>query len=458
MLELLGYTPSSTPADANIIWAYADPFTKQNSEQEPKLAAAHEHLRNLQQFQFVNFLPSLGFLASKPELAKLSAQLKSVPRTFQLPGEYKAWQEFLKTEQGAKMQWLQKSKGHRGITIIEDPSASSLKEWDKDILVQQLVRPYLIDNRLWDVGVYVAITSLEPLLAYVHTGGVLLRFCSGEYVRDIKPHTPSQSYIIHGLEDYTHPTQVEGMLPHFADAGNDTNYGTSMTLTALRSYLDSKGVDSQKWWLDVQTAILQALQKTTPLMRAQQAVKYTGQRTNFFSLLRFDLMLDENLDTYLIEVNVSPGLHRPDMPPEEQLLSRKLIHDLLLLKGLGPGGHHHQFTRPGLLNVTFHPDSIALGEPVCAGGCETAEQCHSKEACMLCRICRSDWQNGVLQRVMAEHLGSHGFMRVHPPHQVLEQHMQQVGVQGDAEVEDRPDDRLVRAWLAARCKQDFRWC
>jgi hypothetical protein len=102
---------------------------------------------------------------------------------------------------------------------------------------------------------------------------------------------------------------------------------------------------------------------------------------------------------------VSPGLHRPDMPLEEQLLSRKLIHDLLLLKGLGPGGHHHQFTPPGLLNVTFHPDSIALGEPACAGGCETAEQCHSKEACMLCRNCRSDWQNGVLQRVMAEHLG-----------------------------------------------------
>jgi hypothetical protein len=49
-------------------------------------------------------------------------------------------------------------------------------------------------------------------------------------------------------------------------------------------------------------ALPQALQKTTPLMRAQQAVKYTGQRTNFFSLLRFDFMLDENLDTYLIEV------------------------------------------------------------------------------------------------------------------------------------------------------------
>lgn len=47
------------------------------------------------------------------------------------------------------------------------------------------------------------------------------------------------------------------MLPHYADAGNDTNYGTTMSLAALRSYLDSKGVDSQKWWFSVQTAIIQ---------------------------------------------------------------------------------------------------------------------------------------------------------------------------------------------------------
>jgi hypothetical protein len=102
---------------------------------------------------------------------------------------------------------------------------------------------------------------------------------------------------------------------------------------------------------------------------------------------------------------MSPGLWRPDIPPEEQLLSRQLIHDLLLLKGLGPGGHSHQFTPPALLNLTFDADAIAVGEPSCGGGCDTAEECHSKEACMLCRGCRSAWQNGVLQRVMAEHLG-----------------------------------------------------
>lgn len=53
-----------------------------------------------------------------------------------------------------------------------------------------------------DVGVYVAITSLEPLLAYVHTGGVLLRFCSQDYVRDITPSTPTNTFVIYGLDDY----------------------------------------------------------------------------------------------------------------------------------------------------------------------------------------------------------------------------------------------------------------
>jgi hypothetical protein len=34
-------------------------------------------------------------------------------------------------------------------------------------------------------GVYVAITQLEPLTAYVFTGSALLRFCSKPYQRDI---------------------------------------------------------------------------------------------------------------------------------------------------------------------------------------------------------------------------------------------------------------------------------
>lgn len=40
----------------------------------------------------------------------------------------------------------------RGISIIEDPSAAYFKKSGNDTIVQQLVRPYLIGNRLWWVG------------------------------------------------------------------------------------------------------------------------------------------------------------------------------------------------------------------------------------------------------------------------------------------------------------------
>jgi len=115
VLELLGYTPTNTPADANLIWAWQDPFVKHSVEEQPKLAAAHEHLRNLQEYQFVNQVPGLGHLAVKSALARLSGELPTLPRTFQLPKEYKAWQEFMNTERGAKMEWIQKSPGHRQV-------------------------------------------------------------------------------------------------------------------------------------------------------------------------------------------------------------------------------------------------------------------------------------------------------------------------------------------------------
>jgi hypothetical protein len=49
-------------------------------------------------------------------------------------------------------------------------------------------------------------------------------------------------------------------------------------------------------------------------------------------------------------------------------------------------------------------------------------------------------------------------MRIHPPHQQLAEFMSAAGIEGLAEVQERPDDALVAAWLAARCLIDSRWC
>jgi hypothetical protein len=153
ILQLLDYELTDNPADANIIWAWRDPFSKALIDpEETVLMAAHEQLTKLGNQQYVNQVFGSGYLTTKGELAALSQQLPFLPKTFKLPQQYTAWQEFIKTGGGADMEWIQKSTGHRGISIIADPLASSWASIKQEVLVQQLIRPYLISNRVWDVG------------------------------------------------------------------------------------------------------------------------------------------------------------------------------------------------------------------------------------------------------------------------------------------------------------------
>jgi hypothetical protein len=66
----------------------------------------------------------------------------------------------------------------------------------------------------------------------------------------------------------------------------------------------------------------------------------------------------------------------------------------------------------------------------------------------------------ILTNVQAEHQHAHAFMRIHPPHKSLAQHMTEKGVDWEAyfDGEKRPDDVLVKLWLEKKCEQDYRWC
>ncbi|WIA31923.1 hypothetical protein OEZ86_002783 [Tetradesmus obliquus] len=452
----MGFAPTDTVADANLIWARWDPFEK-NHESE-RMQKAHEQLKRLTNHQLVNQVPGLGFLVVKSELAKMSSSISAIPRTFQLPEEHAAWQQFISSEAGKEMEWVRKNAAHRGVQIIPDLTAPQLQEL-QGVLVQQLVRSHLIGGRSWDVGVYVAITQLEPLMAYVFTGSVLLRFCSKPYQRDITPDTDISTYVVTGLDDFTPGPQVDAMQPHYDDAYADTAMGSSMSLAALRGQLGSAGINTTKWWLDVQGTIVQVLQEAVPKMEAHRSYYYPAARANFFTMLRFDFLLGEQGNSYLLEVNHSPGLHRPDIDLSQQLLSRKLVHDLISLKGLGPEGRHNQFTNPTLTPLKYHMDSLCVGEPDCGSNCSEGKDC-LKPQCKLCKKCKSLWQVVVLTNVQAEHQHAHAFMRVHPPHKALAQHLDDAGVDWQAyfDSEQRPDSALVKMWLDKKCEQDFCWC
>lgn len=466
VMLLLGYQETSDPADANVIWCWRYPFTasRDSAGTPPGLHTAYKLIKTgVGLHQFVNQLPGIGSITTKSELGKLAGVLKFIPQTYRLPQEYDVWQEAISTakEQGSTLEWIQKDPEHRGISVVADAQSTHLANRTQGILVQELVRPYLIGNRLWDFGVYVGITQLEPLMVYIYTGSVLLRFCKVDYVWNITDDTDPASYVIYGLENvHRSGKEVPEMEAHYKDSGTDSSLSSTMSLAAISSYLASQGINTTAWWLDVQSQIVQLLQHTAPNMAQGLRSNYPGSRVNFFTLLRFDFMFDHHRQNRLIEVNMSPGLHRHDLPRSEQLLSRKLVHDLVTLKGLAPGGYHHVATGQDLAAIKYHTDGTALGESSCAGGCDTVADCSSKPECILCRACRSQWQNDMLTRVMAEHLNAHGYMRIHPPGIALASYMGANNVDVDSYFDPhvRSDDAVVRAWLEQKCASDYRWC
>lgn len=93
-------------------------------------------------------------------------------------------------------------------------------------------------------------------------------------------------YVVTGLDDFTPGPQVDAMQPHYDDAYADTAMGSSMSLAALRGQLGSAGINTTKWWLDVQGTIVQVLQEAVPKMEAHRSYYYPAARANFFTMLR----------------------------------------------------------------------------------------------------------------------------------------------------------------------------
>lgn len=75
--------------------------------------------------------------------------------------------------------WVKKSNDHRGIKI------QKIEEFDLNAsgtFVQEYVdKPFLVSKRKFDIGVYVTLTSINPLRLYIYEKDALLRFCENDY-------------------------------------------------------------------------------------------------------------------------------------------------------------------------------------------------------------------------------------------------------------------------------------
>ncbi|XP_069689786.1 probable tubulin polyglutamylase ttll-15 isoform X1 [Periplaneta americana] len=422
VLERLGFERRNESEDWDVLWAHLYPFR-----------VLYSSLKNLKPHQKVNHFPGSGYITQKVDLA--TSGIPYIPRAFRIPADIEKLFQYVKVNADAL--FVQKSNDHRGISIkkVEDLNLEV-----KGTFVQEYVsRPLLIDGHKFDIGVYTIQTSIDPLRVYIYNGDMILRFCPEKY----HPFDPNvlDKYVVG--DDYLPTWEVPSLKKYYIDLGFSMK-------ESLSAHLRYTGKDPNKIWDQIDDALRHTYLKTEPLM-IKSASNYRSKR-NFFELVRFDFVVDEDLNVYIMEANMSPNLSSQHFPPN-RILYEQVLFNMLSLVGVGrrihgnslrPRSREEEVMQVTDKNLAVFPDVCA--SKLCRSSCVSPD-------CQLCKPCLTPETVDVLKDAYMEHINRQDCKRIFPPHMTVKEAKKGVKLE-----EYSPENQLMYRWFQGKCLIDQTWC
>ncbi|XP_071966874.1 probable tubulin polyglutamylase TTLL9 isoform X2 [Engystomops pustulosus] len=258
------------------------------------------HFRNHYELTRKNFMVK-NLKRFRKQLERESGRLEAAkcdffPKTFELPSEYHLF--------------VEEFRRNPGITWIMKPDGSRTDEQRDEIPVENYVaqryieNPYLIGGRKFDLRVYVLVTSYIPLRAWLYRDG-FARFSNTRFT-------------LSSIDDqYIHLTNVaiQKTAPDY-----DPEKGCKWMIQQLRQYLIAKHgpVAVETLFQNMDNIFIKSLQSVQKIIINDK---------HCFELYGYDILLDEDLKPWLLEVNASPSLTASSQ--EDYDLKCRLLEDTL---------------------------------------------------------------------------------------------------------------------------------
>ncbi|XP_059046676.1 probable tubulin polyglutamylase ttll-15 [Achroia grisella] len=423
VLGRIGFEKSTNNTPWALLWSHDYPFR-----------VLYPNLHRLKPHQKLNHFPGTGFITNKVDLA--TSKSNYIPKAFKLPQNKN---EFIKyASENKNALFLEKHNQHRGV-VLKNVTEIDLSSGES--FVQEYVqKPFLVDGHRFDIGVYVVLTSVDPLRVYWYKGDILFRYCPVKYY----PFDPKNldKYVVG--DDYLPTWEVPSLAHPYTALG----FGMK---DVFDIYVKSKGKDPAKMWEEVQSAIAEVF--LTKEKYIIEALKNYPSAENFFELMRFDLVVDEDLKVYLLEANMSPNLSSAHYPPN-QLLYEQVLYNLFSLTGVtnyvnGYNINERDYT--AAQNMVSSQKNIAVWGNECTKLCK--DNCESHTICGLCRPCMNNKLKNSLLRAYKEYLHRGDFGRIFPP--ALEPNKE---VSDDKIKSLSEKNKLQYLWYQGKCNRDVKWC
>eukprot|EP00903_Cladosiphon_okamuranus_P005924 g5855.t1 len=293
-------------------------------------------------------------LIARGELAEAKAY-NFFPVSFEMPKDYALFVEEFKETGGI---WVMKPSGAaegRGIFLFTKLSA--VQAWAKPHLARRMKRhdpakpasyvvqryisnPYLVGGKKFDLRLYVLVTSFQPLTVYVYRDG-FAKFSSTRFSTD-------PAHLQNGLMHLTnHAVQRRG-----AAVGKKWALKKFKLHVAMRH--GRKAMDKLFW--DIQALVVRTVRAVDRLVI---------QDKQSFELFGYDVLVDESLRPWLLEVNASPSLgasNREDLRLKKQMVGDAL--DIVDVEGRVPVGSPIR-EHVGGFDLAFHKGYAEVQPQAC---------------------------------------------------------------------------------------------
>ncbi|XP_071502575.1 tubulin polyglutamylase TTLL5-like, partial [Diadema antillarum] len=303
-------------SDFNLMWigSHVKPYT----------------LRSFTDFQKINHFPRSYEITRKDRLYKNFQRMQHargarhfdfLPQTYCTPSEYDDLVAAHNKERGT---WIVKpvaSSRGRGIFLINSPQNVPLDA--AYVVCRYLNNPLLIDGFKFDLRLYVAVTSYDPLRIYLYEEG-LTRFATVQYQQNNKT---IKNTCMH-LTNYSVNKKSTDYVK--CDDGDIEDYGNKWSLGAMFRYLKKQGKDVRLLLSRIEDVINKTI-ICAELPVATACKMFVPFRGNCFELYGFDILVDANLKPWVLEVNLSPSL-ACDAPIDLKIKSN-MCGDLFSLTG-----------------------------------------------------------------------------------------------------------------------------
>ncbi|XP_018577054.1 tubulin polyglutamylase TTLL6 isoform X2 [Anoplophora glabripennis] len=351
----------------------------------------HSQLNNLKPHQKVNHFPGCGYITNKVDLA--TSGLKYIPPAFKLPVDKEKFLEY--SSKYSNISFVQKNNDHRNIQIRKISDIDLDKEGT--FLQEYVDKPLLVSGHRFDIGIYTVITSVDPLRVYIYNGDAILSMKE-----------------------------------------------------SLNAFLRAQGRNPDVIWEQIEDAIGSVILARESLI--VDTLRRFKSKRNFFEMMRMDFIIDENLNIYLLEANMSPNLSSAHFPPN------KLIYHQVLYNVLGLVGVAEYISKNSLKTrskseeeMIVSDKNIATFSKMCNSNlCRTS--CVSLE-CQLCKPCLSSETRQYLVQAYKEHLHIGDCKRVFPPSMDQKEAFESINLDKFS-----PENQLQYRWFQGKCQLDQSWC